>query len=63
MKRLSAVLLLLFAAVPALAATHSLSFGLPKPVPAVTFADAQGNKLSLDNFRGKVVVLDFWGNW
>jgi thiol-disulfide isomerase/thioredoxin len=64
MKRLVALfLLLLCAAVPARAATHSLSMSAPKPVPAVSFLDSQGHRVSLDAFKGKVVVLDFWATW
>ena len=25
--------------------------------------DIQGNKFKLSDYRGKVVMLDFWGNW
>ena len=25
--------------------------------------DIQGNKFKLTDYRGKVVMLDFWGNW
>ncbi|HLN23131.1 MAG TPA: TlpA disulfide reductase family protein [Patescibacteria group bacterium] len=63
MKRLFALFLLVCTAVPAWAAPHSLSMGAPQPVPAVSFADAWGHRVSLDSFKGKVVVLDFWASW
>jgi len=64
MKRLFALFLLVCCvAVPAWAAPHSLSMGAPQPVPAVKFIDGQGRRVSLDAFKGKVVVLDFWATW
>ena len=35
----------------------------PKPAPELTFLDAQGNQLSLADFRGKVVILNLWATW
>jgi thiol-disulfide isomerase/thioredoxin len=41
--------------------------GLPVPSPELPFkftlADLDGKKVSLADFKGKVVVLDFWGTW
>jgi thiol-disulfide isomerase/thioredoxin len=34
-----------------------------QPAPALTLPDVDGNPVSLDDFRGKVVYLDFWGTW
>lgn len=31
--------------------------------PDFTLNDINGNKISLGNFKGKVVVLDFWATW
>jgi thiol-disulfide isomerase/thioredoxin len=31
--------------------------------PEFTLTDLSGNKLSLANFKGKVVLLDFWASW
>ncbi len=31
--------------------------------PAFTLPDLQGKKVSLSDFKGKWVVLDFWGSW
>ena len=31
--------------------------------PDFTVADLQGKKLSLSDYRGKVVLLDFWATW
>ncbi len=35
----------------------------PVPVPDVRFADAGGRPLTLADFRGRVVLLNFWATW
>jgi thiol-disulfide isomerase/thioredoxin len=40
------------------------SFGGSHPIaPGFTLTDVFGKKLSLDQYRGKVVLLDFWATW
>ena len=34
-----------------------------KPAPNFTLIDAQGQPVSLEAYRGKVVLLDFWATW
>ncbi len=34
-----------------------------KPAPELEVTDVKGNKLSLADFRGKTVLLDFWTTW
>jgi len=34
-----------------------------KPAPEISGADIDGNPMKLSDFRGKVVLLDFWGHW
>jgi thiol-disulfide isomerase/thioredoxin len=34
-----------------------------KPVPAIRFMDASGRVMSLEDFRGRVVVLNLWATW
>jgi hypothetical protein len=34
-----------------------------KPAPEITAEDIDGTKFKLSDYRGKVVLLDFWGNW
>ena len=34
-----------------------------KPVPDFSATDLDGNPISLQGYRGKVVLLDFWGVW
>lgn len=34
-----------------------------KPAPEIEGQDIDGKKFKLSDYRGKVVLLDFWGNW
>jgi peroxiredoxin len=34
-----------------------------QPAPAFTLIDDSGQKVSLQDLRGKIVYLDFWGTW
>ncbi len=34
-----------------------------KPVPEIDGEDIDGKHFKLSDYRGKVVLLDFWGNW
>jgi cytochrome oxidase Cu insertion factor (SCO1/SenC/PrrC family) len=34
-----------------------------KPVPEIAGEDVDGKEFKLSDYRGKVVLLDFWGNW
>lgn len=35
----------------------------PRPVEAPSFQDANGKAVSLDDYRGKYVLLNFWALW
>lgn len=35
----------------------------PRPVPAFGFTDAGGQRLSLDAFKGRTVLLNLWATW
>ncbi|NRB19728.1 MAG: TlpA family protein disulfide reductase [Rhodobacteraceae bacterium] len=35
----------------------------PRRIPSPPFSDGEGRKLTLDNFRGKVVLLNIWATW
>lgn len=35
----------------------------PKPVPGVAFTRGHGEPLSLDDLRGKVILLNIWATW
>jgi thiol-disulfide isomerase/thioredoxin len=54
-------LLALFVASPA--AAFPFASTEPQPAPELSFFDADGNELSLADFRGKVVVLNLWATW
>jgi hypothetical protein len=34
-----------------------------EPAPEIDGEDIEGVRFRLSDYRGKVVVLDFWGNW
>ncbi|MEO6004054.1 MAG: TlpA disulfide reductase family protein [Opitutus sp.] len=53
-----AVVLALGTALSALAAPVK-----PIPAPAWTLKDVNGQAVSFDQFKGKVVVVDFWATW
>jgi thiol-disulfide isomerase/thioredoxin len=45
---------------------HAADFHLdphPKAMPALAFTDQDGHPVTLETFKGKVVVLDFWASW
>jgi thiol-disulfide isomerase/thioredoxin len=35
----------------------------PKPLPELAFADADGKTLTLADYKGKIVLLNFWATW
>jgi thiol-disulfide isomerase/thioredoxin len=41
----------------------TLIIGKPRPVPALAFVDGDGRALSLDAFKGRVVLLNLWATW
>ena len=36
---------------------------LPAPAPAWKLLDLDGKEVSSDNFKGKVLIVDFWATW
>jgi peroxiredoxin len=36
---------------------------IPGPAPEFTVVDRQGNKVHLADYRGKVVLVNFWASW
>lgn len=44
--------------------TAPLTFGqVDKPAPALALKDVAGRTLRLSDYRGKVVLLNFWATW
>lgn len=39
------------------------SLEIGSPAPAFSLPDLDGRNISLDQYRGKVVLLDFWATW
>lgn len=34
-----------------------------KPMPIVAYKDANGNPVSIDSYKGKYLLVDFWASW
>lgn len=48
----------------ALLSPHPKSaLAIGQPAPDITGTDVDGHSLKLSDYRGKVIVLDFWGDW
>jgi thiol-disulfide isomerase/thioredoxin len=43
--------------------SESGALEIGRPAPTFNLADVNGQKVSLDQFKGKVVMLDFWATW
>jgi cytochrome c biogenesis protein CcmG/thiol:disulfide interchange protein DsbE len=41
----------------------TMSWPSDKPAPSFTLQDLDGKQVSLSDFKGKVVILDFWATW
>ena len=35
----------------------------PRPISSIIFEDFSGNKIDLGNYRGKLVIINFWATW
>jgi peroxiredoxin len=59
-------LLLLLAAQPIVAGSHAdgnASADRPPPAPQFALKDARGRIVRLKDYRGKIVVINFWATW
>ncbi len=46
------------------AALHEIrALGIGKPAPEIKGEDIDGKAFALSDYKGKVVVIDFWGDW
>ncbi|MHB1213746.1 MAG: TlpA family protein disulfide reductase [Thiobacillus sp.] len=43
--------------------SHSLTMQAPKPAPALKLKDLDGKTLDLAQYKGKVVLINFWATW
>ena len=48
---------------PDLPATMPALHAAPLALPAIEFQDAVGNKVTLERFRGRFVLLNIWATW
>lgn len=66
-RRAAAVLVVALAATAFLVARHKRAPDNPLPgrplAPDFTVTDINGRKLALSDYKGKVVLLDFWATW
>ena len=35
----------------------------PKPISSIIFEDFLGNQVNLKNYRGKLIIINFWATW
>ena len=42
---------------------HIVTFAIGKVIPEVEGEDSDGKKFKMSDYRGKVVLLDFWAGW
>jgi len=36
---------------------------IPRPISSVTFEDFTNNEISLSDYKGKLVIINFWATW
>jgi len=60
---LALLLPLAAAAAPDFAAVQLQPYASPKPAPAFTLPDLEGQPVTLAGLRGKVVLLFYWATW
>lgn len=42
---------------------HLAKFLVEEPAPSFKVKDVNGNEVSLEDYKGKILVLDFWATW
>jgi thiol-disulfide isomerase/thioredoxin len=55
--------LALIVGIPLLAALLHAQAAAPTPAPSWKLKDVDGREVSSEQFKGKVVVVDFWATW
>jgi len=36
---------------------------IPKPISSIIFQDFSGNEINLQDYKGKLVIINFWATW
>jgi peroxiredoxin len=54
---------LAFASIGAATTAHAAAVDVGSPAPSWKLTDMSGKTISSDDFKGKVVVVDFWATW
>ena len=36
---------------------------IPKPISSLIFEDFSGNEINLNNYHGKLIIINFWATW
>ena len=36
---------------------------IPKPIPPIIFEDFSGNEIDLNDYHGKLAIINFWATW
>ena len=36
---------------------------IPKPISSLIFEDFSGSEINLNNYHGKLVIINFWATW
>ena len=59
------IILTLLMAVPlyAVVAPWEIEEIMNRPAPAFTLQDLQGREVSISDFKGKVILINFWASW
>ncbi len=60
MRRICGILFCSFFLLVGIAVIPAIAVKINTPAPEFTLKDLHGNKVSLSNYRGKVVLLNFW---
>ncbi len=63
MTRLAAIALCVLTLFLSAAPAYSLCVEVGKPIPDVSLPSLGGEKVTLSDFRGKIVLLAFWASW
>ncbi len=64
MKKIACLVLFAFALSPGLLGQETMKQEIaPQPAPKFALKDLRGKTVTLENFKGKIVLLNFWATW